>query len=104
MKWGEYSSEVQLILQRSASDSNKTPGSSGLRASHSSRRNNSLPAQSEKNSDDLRSGSAVSNSEQENSHGGLERNRDSRKSLTYGSIHGTVMDTNSDVNTKKNNN
>ncbi|XP_015585419.1 ras association domain-containing protein 8 [Cephus cinctus] len=99
MKWGEYSSEVQLILRRSTPEGNKIQSG---RMMHGIR-TNGLPTSLAEHStsstaqDDLKGSPTIPMSEYDELQGGIERNRDIRKSLTFSGLHGTVTDNNSEV-------
>ncbi|XP_076183981.1 ras association domain-containing protein 8 isoform X1 [Ptiloglossa arizonensis] len=103
MKWGEYSSEVQLILRRSSPESNKTPSSLGTRSTHGPRSNGVVSSASEhattpnSGQDDTKSATTVPNSEFDDLQGCLDRNRDTRKSLTFAGLHGNVMENNTEI-------
>lgn len=99
MKWGEYSSEVQLILRRSTPENNKASSSLGTRLNHGTRSNGVMSSASEHNSaqDDAKN-TTTPNSEFDDLQGCLDRNRDIRKSLTFGGLHGHVMENNTEVN------
>ncbi|XP_017884822.1 ras association domain-containing protein 8 [Ceratina calcarata] len=102
MKWGEYSSEVQLILRRSTPENNKAPSSLGTRLNHSSRSNGVTSSGSEHiaasgGQDDAKN-VAAPNSEPDDLQGsGLDRNRDIRKSLTFGGLHGIVAENSTEI-------
>lgn len=93
MKWGEYSSEVQLILRKSP-ESNKLTAPSSSRSLHGNRLNSA--------SDSPTENIGNNNIYEENTKGStipvldmdevqaLDRNRDTRKSLTFGGLHGNV--------------
>lgn len=103
MKWGEYSSEVQLILRRSTAESNKVQGSMGSRLLHGSRSNGVAGSVLEHNAtansgqDDTKATSTVSSSEFDDLQGCLDRNRDTRKSLTFGGLHGNVAENSPEI-------
>ncbi|XP_043257392.1 ras association domain-containing protein 8-like isoform X1 [Colletes gigas] len=103
VKWGEYSSEVQLILRRSSPENNKTPSSLGTRSTHGSRSNGLVSSASEhatmlnSGQDDTKSATTVSNSEFDDLQGCLDRNRHIRQSLTFGGLHGNVMENNTEI-------
>ncbi|XP_078034456.1 ras association domain-containing protein 8 [Augochlora pura] len=103
MKWGEYSSEVQLILRRSTPDSNKAPSSLGTRLNHGPRANGVVSSTSEHSAiptsgqDDTKNTAATPNSEFDDFQGCLDRNRDTRKSLTFGGLHGNMMENNAEI-------
>lgn len=93
MKWGEYSSEVQLILRRSTSENNKTSALPS-RLTYASRASGlpiSLPEHGTGTTsvqDDTKNISTSQSSDFDDMQGGLERNRDTRKSLTFSGFHG----------------
>ncbi|KAG7210400.1 hypothetical protein KM043_011932 [Ampulex compressa] len=101
MKWGEYSSEVQLILRRSTPEGNKPQSSLGSRLPHASRANGvatSLPEHNTNNTqDDTKTTSTVSSFDFDELQGCLDRNRDTRKSLTFAGLHGSVTENNTDI-------
>lgn len=100
MKWGEYSSEVQLILKRSTPENNKASSSLGSRLNHGIRSNGLMSSEhitSNSGQDDAKN-TPTSNSEFDDLQGCLDRNRDIRKSLTFGGLHGHVMENNTEVN------
>ncbi|XP_066580938.1 ras association domain-containing protein 8 [Prorops nasuta] len=104
MKWGEYSSEVQLILRRSSSDNNKSANVVSNRLSYGTKING-IPGL-------LSEHTTVNNSTQEHTESknvssafntyfddmqlGFERNRTMRKSLTYSGFHGVISENNSE--------
>ncbi|XP_020280431.1 ras association domain-containing protein 8 isoform X2 [Pseudomyrmex gracilis] len=96
MKWGEYASEVQLILRRSTPENNKTNALPSR--AHTSRTNGlpvSLSEQGTGNNntqDDNKNMSGSQSSEFDEVQGGLERNRDTRKSLTFSGFHGGITE------------
>lgn len=100
MKWGEYSSEVQLILRKS--ENNKTnalpsrltyvPRANGLPVSLSEHGTSSTGIQ-----EDTKNISISQSSDFDDMQGGLERNRDTRKSLTFSGFHGGITEGNSEV-------
>ncbi|XP_076240418.1 ras association domain-containing protein 8 isoform X3 [Calliopsis andreniformis] len=102
MKWGEYSAEVQLILRRSTPENSKTLNSLGSRLTHGPRSNGIINSASEhitttnSGQDDTRGITAASNSEFDDVQGCLDRNRDTRKSLTFGGLHGNIMESNAE--------
>lgn len=93
MKWGEYSSEVQLILRRSTSENNKT-NALPSRLTYASRTSSGLPISLPEHGtgtsvqDDTKNISTTQSSDFDDIQGGLERNRDTRKSLTFSGFHG----------------
>ena len=100
MKWGEYSSEVQLILRRSTSE-NKT-NALPSRLTYSSRANGlpiSLPDGTGTASiqDESKNVSTMQSSDFDDTQGGLERNRDTRKSLTFSGFHGSITEGSTEV-------
>lgn len=102
MKWGEYASEVQLILRKSNPDRNKNTTSPNPRFAPSNRVNgmqNPL-AEHSLNSSFLENvkGSPTIGSEFDDVQGGLERNRDIRKSLTFSGLHGNMSEISPEVN------
>nr|XP_050851108.1 ras association domain-containing protein 8 isoform X3 [Vespula vulgaris] len=101
LKWGEYSSEVQLILRRSV-DNNKNPGSSASRITHGTRINGTTNMSSEVGAtnnvqEDSKTTPTILNSDFDDLQGGLERNRDTRKSLTFGGFQGNITENNADI-------
>lgn len=101
MKWGEYSSEVQLILRRSA-DNNKSSGSSVSRTTHGTRLNGTSNTSSEVGtannvSEEAKTISAISNTDFDDSQNVLERNRDTRKSSTFCGFQGNLTESNTDI-------
>lgn len=103
MKWGEYSSEVQLILRRSTSENNKTSALPS-RLTYASRANGlpiSLPEHGTGTTtvqDDTKNILTTQSSDFDDIQGGLERNRDTRKSLTFSGFHGDITEGNTEVN------
>jgi Ras association domain-containing protein 7/8 len=102
MKWGEYSSEVQLILRRSTSENNnKTTALSNTRLTYASR-TNGLPGSEHGTGTDVQDGikniPATQNMDFDDTQGGLERNKDTRKSLTFSGFHGTITEGSTEVN------
>lgn len=103
MKWGEYSSEVQLILRRSTSENNKTSALPS-RLTYASRTNGLPISLSEHGTgtttvqDDTKNISTTQSSDFDDMQGGLERNRDTRKSLTFSGFHGDITEGNTEVN------
>ncbi|OAD55318.1 Ras association domain-containing protein 8 [Eufriesea mexicana] len=103
MKWGEYSSEVQLILRRSTPENNKASSSLGTRINHGTRSNGMMSSTSDHittNSGQDDAKNITSNSEFDDLQGCLDRNRDIRKSLTFGGLHGSVMENNTESPTR----
>jgi len=102
MKWGEYSSEVQLILRRSTSENNKT-NALPSRLTYASRANGlpiSLPEHGTNTAgmqDDSKNVSTTQSSDFDDTQGGLERNRDTRKSLTFSGFHGGITEGSTEV-------
>lgn len=101
MKWGEYASEVQLILRKSNPDGNKNT-SPNPRFTQTNRVNgmqNPLAEHSLNNSflENVK-GSPTMVSEFDDGQGGLERNRDIRKSLTFSGLHGNMSEISPEVN------
>lgn len=99
MKWGEYSSEVQLILRRSTSE-NKTSALSS-RLTHTPRVNG-LPVSIKHSTDatlqdDIKNISYTQNSDFDDMLSGLDRNRDTRKSLTFSGLHGGITEGSTEV-------
>lgn len=97
MKWGEYASEVQLILRKSTPESNKNIASSAnQRSLHTNRTNgmqNPLADHSLNNSFyDSVKGSPTIGSDFDEIQGSFERNRDIRKSLTFSGLYGNTSD------------
>ncbi|KAL6262418.1 hypothetical protein P5V15_007505 [Pogonomyrmex californicus] len=107
MKWGEYSSEVQLILRRSTSENNKTSALPS-RLTYASRPNGlpiSLPEHgtgSTGTQDDNKTVSTTQSSDFDDTQGGLERNRDTRKSLTFSGFHGNVAENSTEIQMENN--
>lgn len=101
MKWGEYSSEVQLILRRSTSE-NKT-NAIPSRLTYAPRANGlpiSLPEHGTSTAsiqDDSKIVSSTQSADFDDTQGGLERNRDTRKSLTFSGFHGGVTEGSTEV-------
>ncbi|XP_046420877.1 ras association domain-containing protein 8 [Neodiprion pinetum] len=110
LKWGEYSSEVQLILRRS-SDGNKPQGTLGARCTQRSHLNG-LPSSHPEGTyfkegklsgaaiqewQDFTRNPTVSNSPEVDEPKGLERNRDIRTSLTFGGLCSAVPENTSEV-------
>lgn len=103
MKWGEYASEVQLILRRSTSENNKS-NALPSRVAHTSRTNGLPVSLSEQGTggnnnaqDDNKNMSGSQSSEFDEVQGGLERNRDTRKSLTFSGFHGSITEGGTEV-------
>jgi len=101
MKWGEYSSEVQLILRRSTSENNKT---NALPSRTYASRINGLPISLPEHGtstagtqDDNKNVSTTQSSDFDDTPGGLERNRDTRKSLTFSGFHGGITEGSTEV-------
>lgn len=101
VKWGEYSSEVQLILRRSTPENNKASSSLGTRLNHGTRSNGIMSPTTEhitsNNGQDDTKNTVIANSEFDDLQGCLDRNRDIRKSLTFGGLHGHVMENNTEI-------
>ena len=102
MKWGEYASEVQLILRRSTPETNKASGPSGTRLVHGSRQSglpSSIGDQSVSNNlyEDAKYSPTIPVQEFDDVQDGLERNRDIRKSLTFSGLHGNISENTSEV-------
>ncbi|XP_033207217.1 ras association domain-containing protein 8 [Belonocnema kinseyi] len=103
MKWGEYASEVQLILRRSTPETSKAPGPSGTRLVHGSRQSglpsSSIGNQSVSNTlnEDAKYSPTIPVQEFDDVQDGLERNRDIRKSLTFSGLHGNTSETTSEA-------
>lgn len=101
MKWGEYSSEVQLILRRSTAE-NKT-NALPSRLTYTSRANGlpiSLPEHGTGTpgiQDESKNVSTTQSSDFDDTQGGLERNRDTRKSLTFSGFHGGITEGSTEV-------
>lgn len=93
MKWGEYASDVQLILRRSNSDGKQIQPTRTFGNS----RNNGMPGSTfdsltnNRTHDNSQNGSNTT-SESHDSPEVLKRNRDIRKSLTFSGLHGTISD------------
>lgn len=102
MKWGEYSSEVQLILRRSTPENNKT-NALPSRLAYASRANGlpiSLPEHGTGTAgmqDDSKNVSTMQSLDFDDTQGGLERNRDTRKSLTFSGFHGGITEGSTEV-------
>ena len=102
MKWGEYASEVQLILKRSTPETNKVPGPSTTRLVHGSRPCG-LPSStadqliSKNLYEDAKHIPNISAHDFDDVQDGLERNRDIRKSLTFSGLHGSTSENASEV-------
>ncbi|XP_014211277.1 ras association domain-containing protein 8 [Copidosoma floridanum] len=96
MKWGEYASEVQLILRKSTPEGNKNTASANPRPVHTNRANgiqNPLAEHSLNNSFyDSVKGSPTIGSDFDDIQSSLERNHDIRKSLTFSGLHGNMSD------------
>ncbi|XP_011142306.1 ras association domain-containing protein 8 [Harpegnathos saltator] len=99
MKWGEYSSEVQLILRKSENKSNALPSrltyvprANGLPVSLSEHGTSSTGIQN-----DTKNMPISQSSDFDDTQGGLERNRDTRKSLTFSGFHGAITEGNSEI-------
>lgn len=100
MKWGEYSSEVQLILKKSENNKSSAlpprltyvPRANGLPVSLSEHGTSSTGTQ-----DDTKNISISQSSDFDDMQGGLERNRDTRKSLTFSGFHGGITEGSSEV-------
>ncbi|XP_072748982.1 uncharacterized protein Rassf8 isoform X1 [Anoplolepis gracilipes] len=107
MKWGEYSSEVQLVLKRSTSENNKTSALPS-RLTYASRANGlpiSLPEHGTGNTsvqDDTKNISTPQSSDFDDVQGGLERNRDTRKSLTFSGFHGDITEGSTEIQMENN--
>ncbi|XP_070156991.1 ras association domain-containing protein 8 isoform X2 [Polyergus mexicanus] len=107
MKWGEYSSEVQLILRRSTSENNKTSALPS-RLTYASRANGlpiSLPEHGTGTTtmqDDTKNILTTQSSDFDDMQGGLERNRDTRKSLTFSGFHGDITEGNTEIQMENN--
>ncbi|KAL6422537.1 hypothetical protein ACFW04_010649 [Cataglyphis niger] len=107
MKWGEYSSEVQLILRRSTSENNKT-NALPSRLTYASRTNGLPISLSEHGTgtttvqDDTKNISTTQSSDFDDMQGGLERNRDTRKSLTFSGFHGDITEGNTEIQMENN--
>lgn len=111
MKWGEYSSEVQLILRKSFPEGNKAQGSAGSRSTQRSNTNGLPSTQSEgtyykdgkypgpaaQEWQDFTRNPMVSASPENDEPKGMERNRDIRTSLTFGGLCSTVQENTSEV-------
>lgn len=104
MKWGEYSSEVQLILRRSTPENNKT---NALPRTYAARINGlpiSLPEHGTSTAgtqDDSKNVPTTQSSDFDDAPGGLERNRDTRKSLTFSGFHGGITEGSTEVSLLK---
>ncbi|XP_011499711.1 PREDICTED: ras association domain-containing protein 8 [Ceratosolen solmsi marchali] len=101
MKWGEYASEVQLILRKSTPEANKNTALANPRSVHTNRINkiqNSLPEHSLNNSlhENIK-GSPTIGADSDDVQSGLERNRDIRKSLTFSGLHGNISEISPEV-------
>lgn len=111
LKWGEYSSEVQLILRRSSSEGNKAQGPLGSRGTQRSHINGLPSTQPDASyfKEGKHAGSAtqewqdftrnptVSTSPEIDEPKGMERNRDIRTSLTFGGLCSTMPENTSEV-------
>lgn len=105
MKWGEYASEVQLILRKSNPEGNKFPVTNNTRPVYTSNArpngmHNPLADYGMTNNiqDHTAKGNVVTSpSEAEDVQSGFERNRDIRKSLTFSGLHGNISDMSSEV-------
>ncbi|KAJ8688482.1 hypothetical protein QAD02_024277 [Eretmocerus hayati] len=101
MKWGEYASEVQLILQKSVSEGNRAVPPTNSRQLHTNRINGVQNPLAEhalnSNSHENFKGGPIVSTDVEDAQGGLDRNRDIRKSLTYGGFHANTVDMSPDV-------
>ncbi len=102
MKWGEYASEVQLILQKSNPDGNKNITSPNPRFTQTNRINgmqNPLADHSLNNTflENIKGSPSIA-SEFDEIQGGLDRNRDIRKSLTFSGLHGNMSEISPEVN------
>ncbi|XP_034949288.1 ras association domain-containing protein 8-like [Chelonus insularis] len=102
MKWGEYASDVQLILRRSNSDGNKPQqGPLNARSAYGIRPNGvqgpALDPLINNRSQEGTHNNGNSAAESHESPEVLKRNRDIRKSLTFSGLHGTTSDNNSEV-------
>lgn len=101
MKWGEYASEVQLILRKSVPEGNKNAALANPRSVHTNRANgmqNPLAEHSLNNSflENIK-GSPTIGGDFDDGQSGLERNRDIRKSLTFSGLHGNISDISPEV-------
>lgn len=101
MKWGEYSSEVQLILRKSQPESNKVLAPTSSRFVHGNRLNSSSnsPVEHLGNNnvyDEAPKCTSTIPVLDMDDMQILDRNRDIRKSLTYGTLHGNIAE-NSEV-------
>lgn len=101
MKWGEYSSEVQLILRRSTPENNKT---NALSSRTYALRANGLPISLPEHGtgttgmqNDSKNMTTMQSSDFDDTSGGLERNRDTRKSLTFSGFHGGITENSTEV-------
>ena len=101
MKWGEYASEVQLILRKSLPEANKSNAPTNIRSLHTNRANgmqNPLAEHCMNTSfHDSVKGSPTISSDYDDIQSGLERNRDIRKSLTFSGLHGNMSDISPEV-------
>ncbi|XP_063975671.1 ras association domain-containing protein 8 isoform X1 [Diachasmimorpha longicaudata] len=107
MKWGEYSSDVQLILRRSSTDGTKNQNQSSVnsRSPHGTRANGMQgnqfdPLVINRGHDNGRNSTTNSTSDCNESPEVLKRNRDIRKSLTFSGLHGTSSEGNTEVQTE----
>ncbi|XP_036151182.1 ras association domain-containing protein 8-like [Monomorium pharaonis] len=109
MKWGEYSSEVQLILRRSTPENNKT-NALPSRLTYASRANGLPISLSEHGTsstatmqDDSKNISTTQSLDfADDMQGGLERNRDTRKSLTFSAFHGGITEGSTEIQMENN--
>jgi Ras association domain-containing protein 7/8 len=102
MKWGEYASEVQLILRKSTPEGNKNTALANPRSVHTNRVNkiqNSLAEHSLNNSlhENIKASPTIG-TDSDDVQSGLERNRDIRKSLTFSGLHGNISEVSPEVN------
>ncbi|XP_012264910.1 ras association domain-containing protein 8 [Athalia rosae] len=111
LKWGEYSSEVQLILRRSSPEGNKTQGPLGGRSTQRSQVNG-LPSP-QPDSTHSKEGKHTSSASQEwqdstrnpmisispdiDDSRSMERSHDIRTSLTFGGLSSNIPDSASEV-------
>ena len=97
MKWGEYASEVQLILRKSTPEGNKNTASANPRSVHTNRTNGMQNPLSEHSVNSSFQGSPTIGNDFDDVQSGLERNRDIRKSLTFSGLHGNMSEISSEV-------
>ncbi|XP_001600782.1 ras association domain-containing protein 8 isoform X1 [Nasonia vitripennis] len=99
MKWGEYASEVQLILRKSTPEGNKNTAAGNPRSVHTNHTNgmqNPLAEHSLNNSllENVKGSPTMGADFDDLS---SERNRDIRKSLTFSGLHGNLSEISPEV-------